>query len=62
MLYGQAGYYIDPRRWTRATEAVLYYDQALPRRGQPIRRVDGERSHQAEGMPANDDEQLGASR
>jgi len=29
MMYGQAGHYIVPKRWTKATEAVLYHDSGV---------------------------------
>jgi len=41
----------------KATEAVLYHDWAQPRKGRTIGGGEGEPSHRAEGMPANDDEQ-----
>jgi len=57
MMYGRAGHYIVPKRWTKPRRQC--YTTTRRNRGEAERSEGerGERSHRAEGMPANDDEQ-----
>jgi len=57
MMYGRAGHYIIPKRWTKLRRQC--YTTTRRNRGEAERSEGerGERSDRAEGVPATDDEQ-----
>jgi len=52
MMYGQAGHYIVPKRWTKPRRQCYTTTRRNRGRAERSEGEEGERSHRAEGMPA----------